>query len=177
MAEVAEEVRRELSIRSALDRFWLLAILGGLMVLFTSINSKFSPYVYWPYFMPAVIAIMAAVAWERWRDAPLNVQRALTSLLVLAGAWLVIGPWLTGFADIDFMPATRTSVTTGEIVGSFEQFLTDREAARQLFTRAFEASSVNTVTLTGAGVGGFILLFSGITGWFSLRLKRRLAET
>ncbi len=177
MAEIAENVRRELSIRSALDRFWILAILGGLMVLFTSINSKFSPYVYWPYFMPAVVAIMAAVIWERWRDAPMNVRRFLTSLLVIAGAWLVIGPWLTGFADIDFMPAARSSVMAGEIVGSFEQFLTDREAASQLFTRAFEASSVNTVTLTGAGVGGFILLFSGITGWFSLRMTRKLAKT
>jgi hypothetical protein len=177
MAEIAENVRRELSIRSALDRFWILAILGGLMVFFTSINSQFSPYVYWPYFVPAVVAIIAAVIWERWRDAPMNVRRVLTSLLVIAGAWLVIGPWLTGFADIDFMPASRSSVMAGEIVGSFEQFLTDREAATQLFTRAFEASSVNTVTLTGAGVGGFILLFSGITGWFSLRTTRKLAKT
>ena len=175
MAEIAEDVRRELSISSALDRFWILAILGGLMVLFTSINSQFSPYVYWPYFLPAVVAIMAAVIWERWRDAPMNVRRVLTSLLVIAGAWLVIGPWLTGFADMDFMPAPRSSVATAEAIDAItEQGLT---GAKTLFSRAFEASSVNTVTLTGSGVGGFILLFSGITGWFSLRTTRKLAKT
>ena len=174
MAEVEDDVRRELSISSALDRFWILAILGGLIVLFTSINSEFSPYFYWPYFMPAVIAIMAAVLWERWRSAPMNVRRAITSLLVLAGAWLVTGPWLTGFASIDFMPASRSSVMAGQIIESFGE---DMVAVEAMFTRAFEASSVNTVTLTGAGVGGFILLFSGITGWFSLRLTRKLAKT
>ena len=174
MAEVEDDVRRELSISSALDRFWILAILGGLIVLFTSINSEFSPYFYWPYFMPAVIAIIAAVLWERWRSAPMNVRRAITSLLVLAGAWLVTGPWLTGFAHIDFMPATRSSVMAGQIIESFSE---DMVAVEAMFTRAFTASSVNTVTLTGAGVGGFILLFSGITGWFSLRLTRKLAKT
>ncbi len=175
MAEVTEDVRRELSIRSALDRFWILAILGGLMVLFTSINSEFSPYVYWPYFVPAVVAIIAAVTWERWHNAPLNIRRVLTSLLVIAGAWLVIGPWLTGFANIDFLPATRTSVLAGELIEQFATF--ELEAVEEVMTRAFTASSVNTVTLTGAGVGGFILMFSGITGWFSLRLTRKLAKT
>jgi len=175
MAEVSDDVKRELSISSALDRFWILAILGGLMVLFTSVNSKFSPYLYWPYFMPAVIAIIAAIIWERWRNAPLNARRVLTSLLVLAGAWLVIGPWLTGFASIDFMPAPRSSVATSEAIDAITSL--GIGGAKSLFCRAFEASSVNTVTLTGAGVGGFILLFSGITGWFSLRLTRKLAKT
>jgi len=175
MAEGAEDVRRELSIRSALDRFWILAILGGLIALFTSINSEFSPYLYWPYFMPAAIAILAAVLWMRWRSAPMNVRRAITSLLVLIGAWLVIGPWLTGFAHIDFMPASRSSVMAGELIEQMTTF--ELEAMEEILTRAFTASSVNTVTLTGAGVGGFILLFSGITGWFSLRLTRKLAKT
>ena len=175
MAGVAEDVRRELSIRSALDRFWILAILGGLMVLFTSINPQFSPYVYWPYFAPAVVAIIAAVIWERWRDAPMNVRRVLTSLLVIAGAWLVAGPWLTGFANIDLMPAPRSSVATAEAIDAITEL--GLSGAKELFSRAFEASSVNTVTLTGSGVGGFILLFSGITGWFSLRVTRKLAKT
>jgi hypothetical protein len=175
MPEDVEDVRRELSIRSALDRFWILAILGGLMVLFTSINTEFSPYVYWPYFMPAVVAILVSVLWERWRSAPMNVRRAITSLLIAAGSWLVIGAWLTGFADMDFMPAARSSVMAGQLIEQMTSF--DLETMEAIMTRAFTASSVNTVATTGAGVGGFILVFSGITGWFSLRLTRKLTKT
>ena len=113
MSQDREPMQRELTLHSLFGHLWLLALFGGLIALFTSINSEFSPYFYWPYLVPAVIAVIAVVAWALWHDASTRTKQLLAALLVLAGAWLVIGPWLTGFANLDFMPATRASVLAG----------------------------------------------------------------
>jgi len=95
------------------------------------------------------------------------MRQTIAALLVLAGAWLIIGPWLSGFANLDFMPATRASVLAGGILESVEAG--GLEATEAVVTKAFEAAQVNTVTLTGAGVGGFMLVFSGIGSWSARR--------
>ena len=172
MSQDREPMRRELTPHSLFGHLWLLALLGGLIALFTSINSEFSPYFYWPYLVPAVIAVIAVVAWALWRDVSIRTKQILAGLLVLAGAWLVIGPWLSGFANLDFMPATRASVLAGGILESIEAG--GLEATEAVVTKAFEASQVNTVTLTGAGIGGFMLVFSGIGSWFT---RRSMAES
>jgi len=167
MNEEMEAMRREFTFRSILDRFWILALLGGLIALFTSINSEFWPYFYWPYLVPAIVAIVAVAALALRDNASTKTKKTLAGLLVLAGAWLVIGPWLSGFANLEFMPATRASVLAGGIIESVDTG--GLEATEEIVARAFEASSVNTVTLTGAGVGGVMLLLSGIGNWFACR--------
>lgn len=168
MNEDMEGVRPELTRPSILGHLWLLALLGGLIALFTSINSEFSPYFYWPYLVPAVVAVIVVAAWQLWRTASRKARQTMAVLLVLAGGWLVIGPWLSGFAELDFMPATRASILAGGILESVEAG-GGLEATEQIISRAFEASSVNTVALTGAGVGGFMLVLSGIGSWFAYR--------
>jgi len=160
-------MRRELTLHSLFGHLWLLALFGGLIALFTSINSEFSPYFYWPFLVPAAISVIAVVAWALWRDLSTKMRQTIAALLVLAGAWLIIGPWLSGFANLDFMPATRASVLAGGILESVEAG--GLEATEAVVTKAFEAAQVNTVTLTGAGVGGFMLVFSGIGSWFARR--------
>jgi len=172
MSQDREPMRRELTLHSLFGHLWLLALFGGLIALFTSINSEFSPYFYWPYSVPAVIAVIAVVAWALWRDVSTRTKQLLAGLLVLAGAWLIIGPWLSGFANLDFMPATRASILAGGILESVEAG--GLEATEQIVSRAFAASAVNTVTLTGAGVGGFMLVFSGIGSWLT---RRSMAES
>jgi hypothetical protein len=172
MAEDREVRPRELTFHSVLDRFWMLALFGGLIALFTSINSEFSPYFYWPYLVPASIAVIFILTWALWRDAPIRARQAIAAVLVLAGAWLVMGPWLSGFADMDFMPATEASVTAGGIIDQVEAG--EVGAIGELIRGAFEAAQVNTVTLTGAGVGGFMLVLSGIGSWLTCR---RMAES
>lgn len=172
MADDREVKPRELTLHSVLDRLWMLALLGGLLALFTSINSEFSPYFYWPYLVPASIAVIAVGVWAMWRDAPIRARQAIAAVLMLAGAWLVIGPWLSGFADFEFMPATRASVLAGGILDTVESG--GMEATGELIRRAFEAAQVNTVTLTGSGVGGFMLVLSAIGSWLACR---RMAES
>jgi hypothetical protein len=166
MNEEMQTLRRELTLRSIFDRLWILAVLGGLIAAFTSINSEFSPYVYWPYLVPAVVALIALAALA-FGDVSKSTRQALAALLALTGAWLILGPWLSGFANLELMPATRASVLAGGIIESVDSG--GLEATEAIVARAFEASSVNTVTLTGAGVGGVMLLLGGIGNWLACR--------
>ena len=135
MSQEREPIRRELTLHSLFGHLWLLALFGGLIALFTSINSEFSPYFYWPFLVPAAISVIAVIAWALWRDLSTTMRQTIAALLVLAGAWLVIGPWLSGFANLDFMPGYDKCYVPGDILPAAIEVSGTTVDARAIYVR------------------------------------------
>jgi hypothetical protein len=159
MAEMMEMLQKRLEFAFLGSRFWIFAEIGALLVLLTSLK----PY-FWEYNIPALLVLVAALAWDFWRNAPKAARYGMALLVLVVFMWLTTNSIMAVYFDPIVVPATAHEAETAVISAVGAAMGNDTVGAVTALAGAIQPTAQAVNTLLMGAIGGVLMLVSGLMG-------------
>ena len=110
MADMMEMLQKRLEFAFLGGRFWIFAEIGALLVLLTTLKPFF-----WEYNIPALLVLVAAIAWDFWRNAPKSARYGMSLLVLVVFLWLLANTLMVQYFDGTIVPSSLHEYQSGVV--------------------------------------------------------------